>query len=212
NSDLIIRVCAGSSINQSLFDRDFQFTQSYILISRDLVRGRVLVWKVQNTGSCPLVFGFRVRDTLEGNIPAAQADESPKETRKKKGKSDGKSSKNLRLDEALRPQEQLLISDGGLARSAHPECFSFANLDEDARLLVPEARKMEFGIRFQRPKKERSDKEKSEEKSAKKRSKAKESSKKEDGEKLNYCYVAFVEVTLGGSVHVQDFVIICSVK
>nr|XP_033335670.1 uncharacterized protein LOC117225927 [Megalopta genalis] len=172
--------------------------------------GGEIDFQLQNTGRCPLVFRFRVKDTLEGNIPGT-ADESPREHRKK-GKSDGKSSKNLRLDDALRPQEQLLIAEGALEKSSHPECFSFSDLDEDMRLLVPEARKMEFGVRFQRPKNELTDKEKSEEKSAKKKRKAKESTKKEGGEKLNYCYVAFVEVTLGGLVHVQDFVIICSVK
>ncbi|XP_076657402.1 uncharacterized protein LOC143361692 [Halictus rubicundus] len=187
---------------------------------------------VQNTGQCPLIFRFRIKETLEGSIPVSQ-DESPRETRRKgksEGKSLGKSPRNVKLDDVLQPHEQLLIFEGGLARSERPECFSFSNLDEDMRLLVPEGRKvpalgkssvcgnmrgfsdkMEFGMIFRRPKKPVSEKEKSDDKSSKKKKKGKQK-KTEDTEKLNYCHVAIVELTLGGLVHVQDFIIICSLK
>ncbi|XP_076293703.1 uncharacterized protein LOC143215456 [Lasioglossum baleicum] len=187
---------------------------------------------VENTGKCPLIFRFRIKDILEGNIPVSR-DESPRENRKKgksDGKSLGKSPKNMKLDDVLEPHEQLLIfEEGGLARSEHPECFSFSNLDEDMRLLVPEGGKkvlaaalgkstvyfhvtqMEFGMIFQKPRIQLSEKEKSDEKSTRKKKKGKEN-KKKDTERLNYCYVALVELTLGGSVHVQDFIIICSLK
>ncbi|XP_043251084.1 uncharacterized protein LOC122396596 [Colletes gigas] len=174
---------------------------------------------VQNTGICPLTFRLRVIDALRGNIPRTSAPEKSPEKpgkRKTRGKiNDEKRRSTPRMPElrnVLGRDEEQAIFGGGLERSVD-RCFSFSNLDENMQLPVPEKKKMEFGIHFHRPSMDDdSTKEKDAGTATKGKKKRREPSKRDDSEKLNYCYVLVLELTLGSSVFVQDFVIICSLK
>ncbi|XP_061940558.1 uncharacterized protein LOC133667264 [Apis cerana] len=159
---------------------------------------------IQNTGSCLLVFQLSFIDVLEGEI--LQNLENSKSLRKqmkkkknneknneKKEKSIGKSSKKMEgkvdLDDKLLPNEHLAIYGGNLKRS-EDQRFSFLNLDENRQLLLPEKKKVEFGVQFQIDLKK---------------------TKVKKDEKSNYCHVALIKLTLG-SVTLQDFIMICSIN
>ncbi|XP_076624617.1 uncharacterized protein LOC143343524 [Colletes latitarsis] len=177
------------------------------------------IFQVQNTGICPLTFRLRVIDAFRGNIPQISAPEKSPEgpgKRKTRGKINDEKRRNTprmpELRNVLGRNEEQAIFGGELERSAD-RCFSFSNLDENMQLSVPEKKKMEFGIHFHRPSMDGdSTKEKVAETTTKGKKKRKEPSKRDDSEKLNYCYVLVLELTLGSSVFVQDFVIICSLK
>ncbi|KZC08653.1 hypothetical protein WN55_11238, partial [Dufourea novaeangliae] len=172
---------------------------------------------IQNTGDCPLTFRLRWKDAFQGNIPELPDGSPARKEKKKKGKSDGKSgeisARKVKFDQVLRQHEESAIFGGGLERCLDRDCFSFWNLDENMQLLVSERKKMEFGVRFQRPSNEAAVASgKSAGKSTKGKKKRKESPKRNDIEKLNYCYVAVLELTLGSSLLVQDFVVISVLK
>ncbi|XP_053997929.1 uncharacterized protein LOC128886790 [Hylaeus anthracinus] len=172
--------------------------------------------KIQNTGICPLTFRLRLIDAFQGNIPRT-TEESPEKSSKSKTRrkidveNERKTPRKPVFSDVLRRDEELAIFGGKLERSAD-RCFSFLNLDENMQLLVPERKKVEFGIRFQRPNVNgKSAIEKVTEGTTKrKKKKGKESSKKDEFVKSNYCHVAVLELTLGSSTFVQDLVIICS--
>ncbi|XP_076235038.1 uncharacterized protein LOC143179609 [Calliopsis andreniformis] len=171
---------------------------------------------IHNTGSCPLSFQLKVINILEGNIPRAQ-DQSREETskRKKKGKIDGesqgKSPRKIELTDDLRQHEESAIFGGELKQSTDSSCFSFWNFDEHMQLSVREGKKVDFSIRFQRPSKGGKEKE-GVETASKGKKKEEKMERKKEIEKTNYCHVAVLKLILGGSILVQDIVMICLIK
>ncbi|CAK9817266.1 hypothetical protein ANTQUA_LOCUS9308 [Anthophora quadrimaculata] len=172
---------------------------------------------IQNTGGCPLIFRLFLVDVLEGEILRESEEAPEKQVKKKKeksiGESEGKSAKKVEFSDNLRPNEELAIFGGNLQRSANPDCFSFTNLDENMQLLVPERKKVEFGVRFQSLLEENVSQSKDTVETASKKKGKKGKTVKKDTEvrKSYYCHVALVKLMLGRST-VQEFVMICTGK
>ncbi|CAK9833504.1 hypothetical protein ANTRET_LOCUS10174 [Anthophora retusa] len=173
--------------------------------------------KIQNTGGCPLIFRLFLVDVLEGEILRESEETPEKQVKKKKdksvGESEGKSAKKVEFSDNLRPNEELAIFGGNLQRSVNPDCFSFTNLDENMQLLVPERKKVEFGVRFQSLLEVNVSQSKGTVETTSKKKGKKDKTVKKDAEvrKSYYCHVALVKLMLGRST-VQEFVMICTGK
>ncbi|OAD54972.1 hypothetical protein WN48_05852 [Eufriesea mexicana] len=175
--------------------------------SRSLYLNILENYFIQNTGSCPLIFRLCLVDQLEGEIPRVQEESwqrPDKKKRKGKAESNGKSRGKPEFDDHLRSNEELAIFGGNLERSMDRSLFSFQNLDESKQLLVPQGRKMEFGVEFRAINERKdvfgkNDSNKIMEKTSKEKKKSKTKKKVEDLKKSNYCHVAMVKLILGSS-------------
>ncbi|CAL7945540.1 unnamed protein product [Xylocopa violacea] len=176
-----------------------------------------LKMSIQNTGSCLLVFHLSLVDVLEGEIARVQEEPRHESTdKKRKGKIDGdssrKSSKAIEFDDNLRPAEELAIFGGNLKPSQDRSCFSFWNLDENMQLVIPEKKKVEFGVRFHTgAERNVSDPKERVETTARGKKKDRKGMRADELKTSNYCYVAVVKFVLGNSTP-HEIVIICSTK